>query len=160
RQGARGPPLAARLPRPLRLPVPARRRQLLAARPRAVLQRLRGARRRPAPRLHAADRRLRRIRVAGARRAGPHPADAPPSPPPPPAPLPAPAAPPPPPPGPLVSPALSVFLSLPADDTYCPLAPEPFFSGFAVPDVVQHRAFTLLIVAFAVFEWRVATGRA
>jgi copper resistance protein D len=61
---------------------------------------------------------------------------------------------------PLVFLGLFVFLFLRADDNYWPLGPEPFFSGFAVPDVVQHRAFTLLIVAFAIFEWRVATGRA
>src|SRR5262249_29169140 len=55
---------------------------------------------------------------------------------------------------------LFVFLFLRADDSYWPLGPLPFLSGFAVPDVAQHRAFTLLIVAFAVFEWRVQTGRA
>jgi copper resistance protein D len=61
---------------------------------------------------------------------------------------------------PLVFLGLFVFLFLRADDNYWPLGPEPFLSGFLVPDVVQHRAFTLLIAAFAVFEWRVRTGRA
>jgi putative copper resistance protein D len=55
---------------------------------------------------------------------------------------------------------LFVFLFLRADDNYWPLGPEPFWRGFLVPDVLQHRAFTLLIAAFAVFEWRVQTGRA
>ena len=55
---------------------------------------------------------------------------------------------------------LFVFLFLRADDNYWPLGPEPFLSGFLVPDVVQHRSFTLLIAAFAIFEWRVRTGRA
>jgi putative copper resistance protein D len=55
---------------------------------------------------------------------------------------------------------LFVFLFLRADDNYWPLGPEPFLAGFLVPDVVQHRAFTLLIAAFAIFEWRVRTGRA
>jgi len=61
---------------------------------------------------------------------------------------------------PLVFLGLFVFLFLRADDNYWPLGPEPFFRGFLVPDVVQHRAFTLLIAAFAVFEWRVRTERA
>jgi putative copper resistance protein D len=55
---------------------------------------------------------------------------------------------------------LFVFLFLRADDNYWPLGPEPFWSGFLVPDVLQHRSFTLLVAAFAVFEWRVQTGRA
>ncbi len=61
---------------------------------------------------------------------------------------------------PLVFLGLFVFLFLRADDNYWPLGPEPFLAGFLVPDVVQHRSFTLLIAAFAVFEWRVRTGRA
>jgi putative copper resistance protein D len=54
---------------------------------------------------------------------------------------------------------LFVFLFLRADDAYWPLGPKPFLQGFTVPDVVQHRSFTLLVAAFAVFEWRVQTGR-
>jgi putative copper resistance protein D len=61
---------------------------------------------------------------------------------------------------PLVFLGLFVFLFLRADDNYWPLGPEPFLRGFLVPDVVQHRAFTLLIAAFGIFEWRVQTGRA
>jgi putative copper resistance protein D len=60
---------------------------------------------------------------------------------------------------PLVFLGLFVFLFLRADDNYWPLGPEPFLKGFTVPDVLQHRAFTLLVAAFAVFEWRVQTGR-
>jgi len=61
---------------------------------------------------------------------------------------------------PLVFLGLFVFLFLRADDNYWPLGPEPFLAGFLLPDVVQHRSFTLLIAAFAIFEWRVRTGRA
>ena len=61
---------------------------------------------------------------------------------------------------PLIFLGLFVFLFLRADDSYWPLGPRSFWSGFLVPDVVQHRAFTLLVAAFGIFEWRVQTGRA
>ena len=40
-----------------------------------------------------------------------------------------------------------------------PLGPQGFWEGFAYPEVLQHRLFVLLVVAFGVFEWAVRTGR-
>jgi putative copper resistance protein D len=39
------------------------------------------------------------------------------------------------------------------------LGPRSFWQSFAVAEVLQHRLFILLIVAFAVFEWGVRNGR-
>ena len=60
---------------------------------------------------------------------------------------------------PLVFLGLAVFLFLRADPENWPLGPRSFWQSFAVPDVLQHRLFVLLIVAFAGFEWGVRTGR-
>ena len=54
---------------------------------------------------------------------------------------------------------LAVFLFLRADPENWPLGPRSFWQSFAVADVLQHRLFVLLIVAFALFEWGVRTGR-
>jgi copper resistance protein D len=54
---------------------------------------------------------------------------------------------------------LAVFLLVRADPENWPLGPNGFWESFAAPDVAQHRFFVLLIVAFAVFEWGVQTGR-
>jgi copper resistance protein D len=54
---------------------------------------------------------------------------------------------------------LAVFLFLRADPENWPLGPRNFWQGFAVTDVLQHRIFVLLVVAFAIFEWGVRTGR-
>jgi copper resistance protein D len=54
---------------------------------------------------------------------------------------------------------LAVFLFLRSDPENWPLGPRSFWQGFAVTDVLQHRIFVMLIVAFAVFEWGVRTGR-
>jgi copper resistance protein D len=54
---------------------------------------------------------------------------------------------------------LAVFLLIRADPENWPLGPNGFWESFAAPDVAQHRFFVLLIVAFAVFEWGVQTGR-
>jgi putative copper resistance protein D len=54
---------------------------------------------------------------------------------------------------------LAVFLFLRADPENWPLGPRSFWQSFAVSDVLQHRLFVLLIVAFAAFEWSVRTGR-
>jgi putative copper resistance protein D len=54
---------------------------------------------------------------------------------------------------------LAVFLLLRADPENWPLGPRSFWQSFAVPDVLQHRLFVILIVVFAIFEWGVATGR-
>ncbi|HXH83283.1 MAG TPA: copper resistance protein, partial [Candidatus Tectomicrobia bacterium] len=54
---------------------------------------------------------------------------------------------------------LAAFLFVRNDPRAWPLGPAGFWESFALPDVLQHRAFVLLIVAFAVFEWSVRTGR-
>jgi putative copper resistance protein D len=55
--------------------------------------------------------------------------------------------------------ALAVFLFLRSDPENWPLGPRSFWQSFAVADVLQHRVFVLLVVAFAGFEWGVRTGR-
>jgi copper resistance protein D len=55
---------------------------------------------------------------------------------------------------------LAVFLFLLADVEYWPMGPVPFWRGFLVSEVLQHRFAVLLIVAFAVFERQVQTGHA
>ena len=54
---------------------------------------------------------------------------------------------------------LAAFIVLRADPENWPLGPRPFWASFASPDVLQHRVYALLITAFALFEWAVATGR-
>jgi putative copper resistance protein D len=39
------------------------------------------------------------------------------------------------------------------------LGPNGFWQSFLEADVLQHRFFALLIIGFAIFEWRVQTGR-
>ena len=60
---------------------------------------------------------------------------------------------------PLIFIGLSVFIFLRADPENWPLGPNGFWRSFLEADVVQHRLFALLIAGFAVFEWRVQTGR-
>lgn len=55
--------------------------------------------------------------------------------------------------------ALAVFLFLRADPENWPLGPRSFWQSFASAEVLQHRVFVLMIVAFAVFEWGIRTGR-
>jgi putative copper resistance protein D len=55
--------------------------------------------------------------------------------------------------------ALAIFILVRADPENWPLGPNPFWESFLEPDVFQHRTFAALIVAFAVSEWRVQTGR-
>jgi putative copper export protein len=54
---------------------------------------------------------------------------------------------------------LAVFLFLRNDPRAWPLGPAGFWESFLLPDVLQHRTFVVLIVAFGVFEWMVRTGR-
>jgi putative copper resistance protein D len=54
---------------------------------------------------------------------------------------------------------LAAFLFLRNDPRAWPLGPAGFWESFWLPDVLQHRAFVVLIVAFGVFEWMVRTGR-
>jgi putative copper resistance protein D len=60
---------------------------------------------------------------------------------------------------PLVLLGLAGFLFLRNDPRAWPLGPAGFWESFALPDVLQHRMFVVVIVAFAVFEWMVRTGR-
>jgi putative copper export protein len=60
---------------------------------------------------------------------------------------------------PLVLLGLAGFLFLRNDPRAWPLGPAGFWESFTLPDVLQHRAFVVLIVLFAVFEWKVRTGR-
>jgi len=60
---------------------------------------------------------------------------------------------------PLVFAALAVFIILRGDPESWPLGPRPFWASMVVPDILQHRFYALLIVAFAVFEWGNQTGR-
>lgn len=53
---------------------------------------------------------------------------------------------------------LGLFLLIRADSESWPLGPRGFWESFQVAEVAQHRLFVLLIVAFAVFEWRVQTA--
>jgi copper resistance protein D len=54
---------------------------------------------------------------------------------------------------------LAVFLLIRADPENWPLGPSGFWESFTSADVTQHRIFVVLIVLFAIFEWRVQTGR-
>ncbi|HEU4366987.1 MAG TPA: CopD family protein [Methylomirabilota bacterium] len=54
---------------------------------------------------------------------------------------------------------LAAFLFLRNDPRAWPLGPAGFWESFLLPDVLQHRAFVVLILAFGVFEWMVRTGR-
>jgi putative copper resistance protein D len=54
---------------------------------------------------------------------------------------------------------LAVFLFLRADPENWPLGPRGFWESFAVAEVLQHRLFVLLVIAFAIFQWGVETGR-
>jgi len=50
---------------------------------------------------------------------------------------------------------LAVFLFFRADPENWPLGPNGFWSSFQQTDVLQHRAAVLLIIVFAVFQYRV-----
>lgn len=54
---------------------------------------------------------------------------------------------------------LALFLFLRADPENWPLGPNSFWKSFGVADVLQHRLAIILIILFAVFEWRVQTNR-
>ncbi len=54
---------------------------------------------------------------------------------------------------------LAGFLFVRSDPEVWPLGDVGFWASFRDPEVVQHRIFVLLIVAFALFEWRVRTAR-
>jgi len=54
---------------------------------------------------------------------------------------------------------LAGFLFARNDPRAWPLGPAGFWESFTLPDVLQHRAFMALIIAFGVFEWMVRTDR-
>ena len=54
---------------------------------------------------------------------------------------------------------LAAFLLIRNDPGSWPLGPQGFWEGWAYPEVLQHRIFVLLVVAFGIFEWAVRTGR-
>jgi putative copper resistance protein D len=54
---------------------------------------------------------------------------------------------------------LSIFLFLRSDPEVWPLGPNGFWVTFADPEVLLHRIFAALVIALAVFEWRVQTSR-
>ena len=54
---------------------------------------------------------------------------------------------------------LSIFLFLRNDPEAWPLGPNGFWVTFTEPEVLLHRVFAALVVALAVFEWRVQTRR-
>ena len=54
---------------------------------------------------------------------------------------------------------LSAFLFLLSDPETWPLGPVGFWATLADPEVLLHRFFAVLVIALAVFEWRVQTGR-
>ena len=54
---------------------------------------------------------------------------------------------------------LAVFLLIRNDPGSWPLGPQGFWEGFTYPEVLQHRVFVLLIVAFGIFEWAVRNKR-
>jgi putative copper resistance protein D len=60
---------------------------------------------------------------------------------------------------PLILIGLAVFILLRADPENWPLGPNGFWESFVEADVLQHRFFALLIIIFALFEWRIQTGR-
>src|SRR6267143_252259 len=60
---------------------------------------------------------------------------------------------------PLVFLGLAAFLFIRNDPRAWPLGPAGFWESLTLPDVLQHRTFVFLLVAFALFEWMVRTGR-
>jgi putative copper resistance protein D len=60
---------------------------------------------------------------------------------------------------PLVFLGLAGFLFVRNDPRAWPLGPAGFWESMTLPDVLQHRAFVVLIVAFGIFEWLVRVGR-
>jgi putative copper resistance protein D len=54
---------------------------------------------------------------------------------------------------------LAAFLFLRSDPETWPLGDIGFWESFRDPEVVQHRVFVTLIIAFGLFEWGVRSGR-
>jgi copper resistance protein D len=60
---------------------------------------------------------------------------------------------------PLVFLALAAFIFLRADPENWPLGPNGFWESFDNSEVLQHRTFAVLAIAFGLFEWAVRTDR-
>jgi putative copper resistance protein D len=60
---------------------------------------------------------------------------------------------------PLIFLGMAPFLLIRNDPGSWPLGPQGFWEGFLYPEVVQHRLFVVLVVAFGIFEWSVRSGR-
>jgi copper resistance protein D len=60
---------------------------------------------------------------------------------------------------PLVFLALAAFIFVRADPENWPLGPNGFWESFDNSEVLQHRFFAALTIAFGLFEWAVRTGR-
>jgi putative copper resistance protein D len=60
---------------------------------------------------------------------------------------------------PLVFLGLGAFLFIRNDPKAWPLGPAGFWESLTLPDVLQHRMFVGVVIAFGVFEWAVRTGR-
>jgi putative copper resistance protein D len=54
---------------------------------------------------------------------------------------------------------LAVFLFFRADPENWPMGPNGFWESFAQADVLQHRVAVVLIIVFAIFQYRVETKR-
>jgi putative copper resistance protein D len=54
---------------------------------------------------------------------------------------------------------LAVFLLLRSDPEVWPLGEEGFFESLRDVEVLQHKLFVVLVVVFALFEWRVRIGK-
>lgn len=54
--------------------------------------------------------------------------------------------------------ALGGFMLVRSDPESWPLGPVGFWEGLRDPEVLQHRALALLVILFALFEWRVRAG--
>ena len=60
---------------------------------------------------------------------------------------------------PLIFLGLAAFLFIRNDPRAWPLGPAGFWESMALPDVLQHRLVVGVVVALALFEWQVRTGR-
>jgi putative copper resistance protein D len=54
---------------------------------------------------------------------------------------------------------LAVFLFFRADPENWPMGPNGFWESFSEPEVLQHRIAVALIIAFAIFQYRVELNR-
>jgi putative copper resistance protein D len=54
---------------------------------------------------------------------------------------------------------LGLFVLIFAEPTIWPTGREPFWATLIVPEVLVHRLAALLVMALALFEWRVSAGR-